>query len=202
MSTLQSRTSLMDQQLHTFITRFLPDLTEEEYAVFSSFFKPWKAKKKSILISPGEVASYMYFIQSGCMRAFYIQDNGNEATRYINFEGNFATSLSSFITARPATDFLDCVEDCQGLRITKEDFFGLVDTYPRFEKIYRRAIEMGMVHNIWRIETLINMDAKTRYETLLKTNPVLIQRLSNRIVASYLGITQESLSRLKANISL
>ncbi len=187
----------MYNKLRAFSKNLAKDIPEEEIELICSYFKPMTALKEKILVSENEIASQMYFINEGCLRAYYIQENGNEATRYISFEGGFATSFSSFISQRPATDNLQAVKKSQLLRISRADFYHLADNNIYFQKIYRRALEIGMVHNIWRLETLLSMDAKSRYEDLIKAQSHIVQKLPNKIVASYLGISQETLSRLK-----
>jgi CRP-like cAMP-binding protein len=174
------------------------NVNEIDLAYILSKFKPCSAKKHDILIQKGEKARYFYFINKGCLRAFYIRDNGSEATRYIAMEGQFGTALASFITGLPAKDYFDAVEDCELLRISREDFDILMKEVPAFEALYLLSLELNYLYNVWRIASLMSMDATERYQHLIREHPLIVQRLPNKIIASYLGITPESLSRLKA----
>ncbi len=186
--------------MHKLLSKFIQQrspVTDEELAQILSYFKPFKVAKHQTLVEQGDTARYLYFINKGCLRSFYILDNGTEATRYIAFEGSFCTGLTSFITQKPSMEYVDALEKSELLRIEREEFYQLLDKMPAWERAYRISLEYSYLRNSWRLETLICMDARARYENLLATQPLLVQRLPNKIVASYLGITPESLSRLK-----
>jgi CRP-like cAMP-binding protein len=174
------------------------ELTETELTTILSKFKPITVVKNEVLLAKGSVSRYLYFVQKGCLRSFYLQDNGQEATRLIAFEQTFCSALSSFITQKPTNEYLQALEDSHLLMIHKSDFDALLAEICSFERFYRQRLENAQVVNTWRLESLLSMTAKKRYEHLLQYEPRIIQRLPNKIVASYLGITQESLSRLKA----
>jgi CRP-like cAMP-binding protein len=174
------------------------ELTETERKTILTHFKPISVLKNEVLLTKGEVSRYLYFIRKGCLRTFYLQDNGQESTRLIAFERTFSSALSSFITQKPSNESLQALENAQLLAIHKTDFDALLEKICSLERFYRMRLERAHVLNTWRLETLLSMTAKKRYAHLLEHDPHIIARLPNRIVASYLGITQESLSRLKA----
>jgi CRP-like cAMP-binding protein len=93
---------------------------------------------------------------------------------------------------------VESLENSELLVINQHDFFHLVATIPEWEKFYRKILELAYLAQNRRLENLVTLTAKQRYENVLKENPIYIQRLSNRILASYLNITQETLSRLKS----
>jgi len=162
-----------------------------------SKFKTVKVRKNHVLLSAGEVCRYAYFICKGCMRTYFIDAKGGEKTRYVAFENNFVTAFASFITQAPSAQYVQALEDAELIRISHTDFYKLVDSNPVFAKLYRDSLEQSLVFSTWRIESMISMTAKERYEDLLERMPQVVLRLSNKHVASFLGITQESLSRLK-----
>jgi CRP-like cAMP-binding protein len=174
------------------------NVSEIDLAYILSKFKPFSAKKHDVLIHKGEQARYFYFINKGCLRAYYVRENGSEATRYIAMEGQFGTALASFISGLPAKDYFDAVEDCELLRISREDFNILMKEILAFEALYLLSLELNYLYNVSRIASMMSMDAAERYQDLIQHHPLIIQRLPNKIVASYLGIAPESLSRLKA----
>ncbi|MDB5144695.1 MAG: Crp/Fnr family transcriptional regulator [Mucilaginibacter sp.] len=181
------------------LRRFLADKYSfpEEKVLLLSKFRRVTIKKNSLLLNAGEVCQYVYFICNGCIRTYFIDAKGAEKTRYLAFENNFVTALASFITQAPSAQYIQALEDSELLRISQTDFYKLVDTNPVFAKLYRESLEQSQVFSTWRIETMISMTAKERYENLLERMPQVVLRLSNKHVASFLGITQESLSRLK-----
>jgi CRP-like cAMP-binding protein len=181
------------------LKRFLVDeysFPEDESALLSKF-KRLSVKKNCGLHTSGDVCQYAYFICSGCLRTYFTDEKGEEKTRYIAFENKFVSAFASFITQQPSAEYVQALEDSELLRISQSDFYELVDTNAVFARLYRKSLEQSQVVATWRIETMISMTAKERYENLLERMPEVVLRLSNKYVASFLGITQESLSRLK-----
>jgi CRP-like cAMP-binding protein len=172
--------------------------SDDDLATILPYFQVRQIKKNEQLLSDGEVCRQVYFINAGSVRAYFIDEMGNEATRYIAFENNFITVLNSFITQTTSSEFLQATENGEVLTIAYQDFKQLLGTVPVWKDLYIKQLEIAYVTNAWRLESFIKMDAKERYDHLLATNPKVIQRIANKIVANYLGITQESLSRLKA----
>ena len=181
------------------LTQFLIDqyaLSPEEKSLLSKF-KGTKVKKNDVLLTSGEVCQHAHFICKGCLRTYFVDEKKEEKTRYVAFENKFVSAFSSFITQAPSAECVQALEDSELLSIRQSDFFKLVDTNAVFSKLYRQSLEQSQVFATWRIETMISMTAKERYENLLEQMPQVVLRLSNKHVASFLGITQESLSRLK-----
>lgn len=172
----------------------------EEDVLILTKFKPVKIEKNSRLLHPGEICKFAYFICRGCLRTYFIDEKSEEKTRYIAFENKFVSAFASFITQTPSAESVQALEDSELLRISQSDFYNLVDTNPVFAKLYRKSLEQSQVISTWRIGTMISMTAKERYEDLLAKMPQVTLRLCNKHVASFLGITQESLSRLKKQV--
>ncbi|MEY4933839.1 MAG: hypothetical protein RIS64_198 [Bacteroidota bacterium] len=173
-------------------------LTEKEWQIIKSKLYIDRCDKGEILLQANQVCQYAYFLIEGCMRSFYLQSNGNEATRLILCEGDTMSALASFISQRPSEEALQAVETCKYLRISRKDFYELLKLVPGWETYFRMRLESAQLLSTWRMESLLSMNAKQRYTHLLQTRPEMIQRLPNHIIASYLGITQESLSRIKS----
>jgi CRP-like cAMP-binding protein len=161
-------------------------------------FKPKTVKRNAILLSEGETCKELYFVHSGSIRTYYITRQGKEKTRYVAFDGHIATSISSFISQQRSFEFVDTLENSELYAISHKDFYQLVSDLPPWEKFYRMLLETAYLYQNKKIETLVTLSAKQRYDKLLAENPIYIQRLSNKILASYLDITQETLSRLKS----
>ena len=109
-----------------------------------------------------------------------------------------ATALSSFISQQPSFEFVDALEKSELLYISHSNFYGLVNEMPEWEKFYLKLLEFAYLYQNKKIEELVTLSAIKRYAILMKEHPIYIQRLSNKILASYLDITQETLSRLKS----
>ncbi|RAJ35602.1 Crp/Fnr family transcriptional regulator [Pedobacter cryoconitis] len=162
-----------------------------------SYFKEQQVDKEEVLLAEGESSKRMYFVKSGCLRIYFLQADGAEATRYLAFENNFATGLTGFISQQPSQENIQALEKTEVLYIAREDFYTLLDQVPEWGKFYRSYLEAAYVTNTKRLMSFITMDATTRYQSLIAEYPTILQRLSNRMVANYLGISQEALSRLK-----
>jgi CRP-like cAMP-binding protein len=187
----------MKDQLKTFFTtNFQTSTTEID--ILLSAFEEKNIKKNELLISKGEICRYTYFVCKGSVRAYFIDDDGQEATRYIALENQFITTIHSFISQTPTNEFIEATEHGEILQITHSNFQHIIKETTLAKDLYNKQLEIAYVTNHWRLESFLKMSAKQRYDFLLQNNPAIIQRLSNKIVASYLGITQESLSRIKA----
>ena len=173
-------------------------LDDKEIDKIVTCFKPKTVKRNTILLSEGEICKEFYFVHSGCIRTYYITKQGHEKTRYIAFEGAIATSISSFISQKPSFEFVDTLENSELYVISHRNFYQLVSNCPQWEKFYIVLLEMAYLYQNKKIETLVTLSARQRYDKIVAETPMYIQRLSNKILASYLDITQETLSRLKS----
>lgn len=187
----------MYEQLAKFIKEKII-ISDEEIDSILPFFKTLSVKKNEFLVSHGEFGQQLYFVEKGCLRIFFINEEGQESTRFIAFENNFASALVSFITEATAVEYVQALEDSQLLYIDRNDFFNLLEKYPVWEKFYRYYLEFAYVTNTNRLMSFITMDARMRYEKLLKERPIVVKRLPSKVVASFLNISQETLSRLKS----
>lgn len=161
-------------------------------------FKKKIVKKNEILVAAGDVAKEFYFINSGCIRTYFITKQGHEKTRYLMIEPSIGTALTSFISQKPSFEFVDALEETELLAISHHDFYRLAADIPQWKNFYLKIMEMAYSFQNRKIESLVTLSAKERYTQLLNENPKAVQRVSNKIIASYLGIKQETLSRLKS----
>ncbi len=175
-------------------------ISKEELDVVLSFFNPISKEKNELLLSPDVVANQLYFIKKGCLRLYYINDGQSIATRFMAFENTFLTSMVSFISREPSTEYIQTMECSELLSISYNDFQYLRKTIPAWEDIYIYILEYGLTVINSKLNTLLTKSASERYLDLLKNNRQLIQRLSNANLASYLNISPETLSRLKSQI--
>ncbi len=178
--------------------RINTDLSESEIETVAIFFKPKAFNRGTILLSQGEVCKDLYFLSRGCIRTYYLTKQGHEKTRYIAFNGSVVTAISSFISQLPSFEFVDVLEKSEVYVISHKDFYQLMCALPAWGSFYRRLLEMAYLYQNKKIEDLVTLSAKERYDKLLREWPVYIQRVSNKILASYLNIREESLSRIKS----
>ena len=188
-----------NEQLAKYILKKVK-MSDEDLALILSYFQPRTVKKKEVLLHEGGLSNKMYFVVKGCLRIYFIKDVGSEVTRRIIFENDSSASMVSFITQNPSNEYIEAVMDSELLYMDRKDFYHLVETLPAWEKFYRHQLEYAYVINTNRLMSFITNDATERYLQLLKENPEIIKRLPNRLVANYLNITQEGLSRLKSKL--
>lgn len=175
-------------------------LNEAQLSVVLSCFKPLTASKNKLLLEKDAIANRLFFINKGCLRLYYSNDDLSIATRFMAFEHTFLTSIVSFISGEPSPEYIQAVETSELLFITHEDFFRLRDTIPAWDKMYIYILEYGLTVITSKLSSLLTQNATERYRNLLKNNPELIQRLSNANLAAYLNISPETLSRLKSHM--
>ncbi len=173
-------------------------IEDEDLKIVLSYFKSIKKNKNEILLATGKVSQVSYFVKKGCLRLFFIDDNGKDVTRYIAFENQFATALVSFITNEPAQETIQVIEDCELLYISHNNFRHLMKIIPKWKDFYAIYLEKAYVNNSKRLTSFTTLNASERYNQLFKINPDIVKRLPNKIVASYINISQETLSRIKS----
>ncbi len=162
-----------------------------------SVSKPISVPKGTVLVKNGDRCKNLYFINKGIIRGFYF-DNGKEITHWFAQEDDFSTSFYSFITNQPSPETLETLEDCELTQINFDALQKLYSEFPETERIGRIITETYYIDLEERFLNIQFKSAKERYQNLLEKNPSLIQRASLGQIATYLGITQETLSRVRA----
>lgn len=187
----------MYQLLREYLSRNIT-ITDEQMSSLRDIFKPKITKRNEILLEPGSICKHWYFVNKGCFRVYLRDDQGREATRYLINEGNFGTAFPSFILQEPSPAYIQSIEPSEVLFLTYHEFRKLPEILPGWEKLYTMLLEQDYIASVKRIESMITLGTKERYAVLMKENPDLIKRLPSKIIADYLGMSQETLSRLKA----
>jgi CRP-like cAMP-binding protein len=180
------------------LLNFITDFGEEPQGRIVKCFKPRSVKQNSTLLSEGEVCKEFYFVHTGCLRTYFITKEGHEKTRLILPDMSIGTALTSFIEQKPSFEFIDALEDTELLAISHKDFYQLNKEEMQWKEFYRKILEMAYSFQNRKIESLVTLSAKQRYEAFVLGNPGLVKRLSNKVLATYLDITQETLSRLRS----
>lgn len=163
-------------------------------------FKTLKVKRGQQLLREGEVCRYVYFICSGALQVYTTTADGNETTRDIVIENNWCSELISFGQQQPSAENIRAVEEGTLCSIDRTTFQQLMETVPPFDKVYKQILEASYANSVYRINTFVAMDALDRVKWLMQHRPQLMTRLSSKLIASYLGISQETYSRLKSKL--
>lgn len=175
-------------------------IDDEKLQYIFKHFKRIKTKRNQILLNYDEVCMHNYFINKGCIRIFTVNSTGLESSRNFFFEGSFGTALPSLIDQKPANEYVQTIEPSDLLVISREDYFKLIEEIPACRKIYREKIELGYIYAQQRIYTFQGMDALEKVKWLMKHQPTFLLRVSNKMAASYLGISPSTLSRIKTKL--
>jgi CRP-like cAMP-binding protein len=183
-------------QLRAYIAKIV-HLTDEQMNLVLGYFKMISVMRNEVLLSEGDVSQYMNFVAKGCLRIYFIKNDGQDVTRYFAFENIFATGLASFISQQASYEYIQAMEDSVILRIHRKDFYYLLEIIPAWERFFRNYLEYAYMKNLDVYQREVTKDAEERYKELLKKDPVVIQRLPNKVVASYLNMSPETLSRMK-----
>ena len=158
------------------------------------------AKRNTILLDFSQVSKHYFFVNKGCVRLFTYANDGSESSRYFAFEGNFVTALPSFIDQLPAEEYLQCIEKSELLCISRDDFYQLTQEIPLFGKVYTTILELGFIMAQKRIYGFQGFDALEKVRWCIVNQPQLLLRVSNKMVASYLGMSPSTLSRIKSKL--
>lgn len=172
----------------------------KQFDRFSHYFKTKSLKKKEFLLKQGQICTKLYFVNQGCLRLYHLNEEGKELTRYFAFERKFGTDLTSFITSEPSKENIQAVEKSEILFINKKDFQQLIITEPSINAVYMDILEMAYITSIKRIYNFQGEDTLERLKWLMEYHPKILSRLPNKIIASYLGVTPYTLSRLKSKL--
>lgn len=179
----------------------IASFTKDEIEMILSCFEYEKFDSKTYLLPIGKISNKIFFIINGLARTYYLK-NGKEITTYLSCDNGFISSYSSFINQTVSYENIHCLEECEVLSINYEKMQYLYTVIPNWERVGRILAEQNYLCMADRILKLQMIPAKEKYQTFLATAPPkIVQRTPLIHVASFLGITPESLSRIRQNIS-
>lgn len=175
-------------------------LTEEEKRLIEAAFKPRKVLKRQYLHQEGDVARHLPFIVKGAARMFSVDDKGHEHIVRFGLEEWWIGDYESYTLQTPTKYHVEMVEDTDLLLAAREDMLRLIKAVPAVAETIKVMDKQSAIANQQRIHAAISCTAEERYEQLMNTYPDFIQRFPQNMIASYLGISPETLSRIKKNI--
>ncbi len=187
----------MKEVLKTFFEQY-GKLSEDGLSELTNKFILKSVKKNELLLFQGQVCNKIYFVTKGCLRLYYIADDV-ETTVWFSFENNSAIELSSFLSGLPSDYFIEAIEDSEILSFQKSDLENLYKNHPEMESIFRVFWEDVILTLLERFTSLQKYSAEIRYRDLMN-QPKYLQRIPQKYLASYIGVTPTSLSRIKRNL--
>ena len=171
-------------------------LTDEEFEYIFGHFHRIKKRKHQYIVQEGEVVSKEFWVINGCLKSYFFDQNGKEHILQFGLENWWITDYESFVKRTPSKIFIDCLEDCELLYITHDDREKLTTQLHKMERFWAKKSKYGRIALQNRILSLLKNSAKERYDLLLAQYPQLFQRVPKKLIAAYLGVSRETLSRL------
>ena len=176
-------------------------ITAEEFDFCNTLFTSRKLRKKQFLLQEGEVCKYQAFVAKGMLRSYTIDEKGNEHILQFAPEGWWVADLYSFFTDEPSLFNIEGLENTELLLITRQSWELLLQKIPQFERYFRILIQNNLIATQRRLMESMSETAERKYLKFIKTYPECIQRVPQHMIASYLGITRETLSRLRRDLA-
>lgn len=173
---------------------------EDNRKLFQDFLIERKVASKTILLREGEISNTIYFIKKGCLREWFNKD-GKDITFQFFFDGQPVASIDSFMNRKPSLFTIESIEPSTIFSIIKSDFEKLLNVYPEFNTVFQDFIFQRFRKYGQLFLSRIKDTPQERYEDLLKNHPEIIKRVPQHYIASFLGITPISLSRIRNRIS-
>lgn len=185
----------MSLALKKHIEEIMP-LTDSEFEYVLSHFTKKTLKKHQFLVQNGTEVKHDHFVVKGLLKAYYTNDEGKEHILQFAMENWWVTDYHGYFKKTKATTDVDCLEDCEVLCLSLQNRDKLCAELQKIEHFFRIKSNFGYVALQRRILSLLDKDAKERYDQLKDLYPSLLQRVPKTVLASYLGVSRETLSRL------
>lgn len=183
------------------ISRYV-SFTPDELAIFNSLLKPLFVPKKTILLREGEKCNFEAYVVKGCIRKYYIDPDGTELIVQFGVEDSWMSDISfSIYEPNPSRVFMETLEDCDLLLFTPETKEELFARVPKFERAFRILVQRNLTATQNRLFDSISKTATDKYLEFLQRYPALPQRVAQHYIASYLGISPEFLSKVRARLA-
>ncbi len=173
-------------------------LSPEVEKLFLGKWQSWSLPKDHFLVKENAVCDYIFFVKKGIVRIFYFK-NGKEITEWIAMDGTFCLSIISFFERGPSRLQIQTLEPSEIMGIHYDELTGLAAQYHEVETLFRKMMTSSLILSQYRMDSIQFETAQQRYDRLLETQPELIRRVPLTYLASFLGITPETLSRIRAH---
>ena len=177
------------------------DLDKEEIAYFISLLKPRQLAKKNFILKEGQVCKYISFVDSGTLRAYYLDKEGRESTIMFAITDWWITDMYCFINRLPAMLHIEAVENSNIYQLQKDHLDNLLLKVPKFERFFRVLMQNAYIREQLRVIQNLSLTAEERYDNFLSKYPQVAKKVTQKQIASYLGITPEFLSTIRGNKS-
>ncbi|RZM08898.1 MAG: Crp/Fnr family transcriptional regulator [Pedobacter sp.] len=175
-------------------------LSDTERSAVKDFFTPKSLRKRQYLLQAGDSCKHLAFIAEGLLRTYNTDDKGNEHVSVFGWEGWWLSDFNSFLTGVPAIYNIDAIEDAQLLLLSRADYEKLTLNVPIMDRYFRILFQNSILTKERRLTSSISHTAKEKYLEFISSNPEVSQRIPQHLIASYLGIAPETISRIKKDL--
>lgn len=182
------------------IARFI-DLTELEKQKYLSLLTEIKVKKKGFLMQAGDITKYEYFITKGCLKVYTLDEDGAPHISMFAVEDYWTGDMASFMTKQPTPYFIRATEHSELLGISSVNYDLLFQEIPKFERFYRMLYQKSLISYIQRSNHGISLNAEERYIAFKKKYPKIVNRITQKDLAAYIGITPEFMSKIITKVN-
>jgi len=172
-------------------------LTPEEIAHFKKLLKEENYSKREYILREGDRCDYIYFVNKGILRAFYVNKEGKDSTVMFAIQDWWITDMHCFLNQLPAMVHIQAVAETSVLKLSKTNLDRLYKEIPKFEKLFRIFMEKAYCREQLRVIQNLSSPAKERYHAFIEKYPQIVQQVPQKQIASYLGITPEFLSHIR-----
>lgn len=190
----------MPNLLYTHITKRVR-MTREEFERCARFFVHKKIRKRQFILQEGEVCKHLTFVLEGCLREYTVDHKGEEHILQFAIRDWWISDLNSYLTETSSIHAIDALQDTEVLMLERKARDAMLEAVPVMERFFRLLLEANYVATHKRIGESLSASAEERYLTFIKTYPRLVEQVPQNQIASYLGITPQSLSRIRKELS-
>lgn len=176
-------------------------LTDDEWELCRNNFRPKRMLKRQFLLQEGDVCRELAFVEKGSLYSYTVDSKGNQHVIRFAFEGWWMANLQSFFTGEPTTLNIEVLEDSELLMLDRKNHEKLLDEIPAYERYHRIIVQNAYVALQQRAENALGLTAEEKYSRLIEQNPEFMNRVPLNLVASYLGMSPETLSRVRGQMS-
>lgn len=176
-------------------------LTESEENLIKQYLTPKKLRKRQYLLQEGDVCKTIALLEKGSMRSYLVDPSGQEHITAFALEGWTIGDLSSFHSEQPSTQNIDALEDCELVLISRSAHDELLRTAPKYETYFRMLMTDAYMALQKRTLSMISLSLDDRYKAFIDIYPNIVQRVPQHMIASYMGLSPETLSRIRSRIN-
>ena len=195
------QSDIMFSQVNSYAGKCSKHFTEEELQIFDDLLEPKFVKKKTFLLQEGEICNFEAYVVKGCIRTYYIDENGFEVILQFAIEDWWVSDIASFYEQSPSRLFIETLEDCDLLTFNYETKEELLTRVPKFERMFRLMLQRNLAATQNRLINTISKTAQEKYLDFIERYPTIPQRVPQHYIAAYLGISPEFLSKVRTKMA-